>query len=276
MAEAGEAQEPKPPRSLPKAARLRHISNAVLRDGFVTVDDLAAELDVSRMTIHRDLDELQRTSTLRKVRGGASAHRSTQFESDFQFRVSAKRPEKLAMARVAATLASEGDVVVVDDSSTAGEVVPFLLELTPLTIITNFVPVMEKLFAIPDVKLIGLAGEYDPRYHSFLGILCESALAEVYADVLFTSSSAVQGDNIFHQDQRIVTAKQAMMRASRRRVLMMDHSKFGHGALHRVADLHEFTHLIVDDGLDEGSLHRLQDTGVDVLVARVDDQGGPG
>lgn len=250
-----------------KAVRLSFIAESVLKNGFVTVDDLAEQLSVSRMTIHRDLDELQGLSTLRKVRGGASAHRSTQFESDFQFRVATQLPQKRAIARIAAELAGEGDVVIIDDSSTAREVFPFLVDKTPLTIITNFLPVMEEAVSIPSVKLIALAGEYDARYHSFLGILCENTLANLYADVLFTSSSAVQGTEVFHQDQRIVTAKQAMMRASRTRVLMLDHSKFNHGALHRIGNVGEFTHIVVDAGLDDESLRKLQDTGSTVLIA---------
>lgn len=252
-----------------KAVRLSFITESVLKHGFVTVDDLAEQLGVSRMTIHRDLDELQSLSTLRKVRGGASAHRSTQFESDFQFRAATQVPQKRAIATVAAELAGEGDVVIIDDSSTAGEVFPFLLDKAPLTVITNFVPVMEKAVTIPNLKLIALAGEYDARYNSFLGILCENTLANLYADVLFTSSSAVQGTEVFHQDQRIVTAKQAMMRASRIRVLMLDSSKFNHGALHRIGNVNEFTHIIVDEELDDESVRKLQDTGVTVLVARL-------
>lgn len=256
-------------RILPKAARLGHITDAVLKNGFVTVDDLADQMGVSRMTVHRDLDELSSRSVLRKVRGGASAERSTQFESDFDFRVASQLPEKRAIARAAAEFATDGDVIVIDDSSTAGEVVPFLMDRTSMTIITNFLPVIEKVVAIPEIKLIGLAGEYDRRYHSFLGAQCERTLADLYADVLFTSSSAYSLGTVFHQDQRIVSAKQAMMRTAQTRVLMMDHTKFGRGALHRVAGIENYTHLIVDEKVEDETLSELKEAGVHVIVAPV-------
>src|SRR5690625_5061379 len=77
-----------------KRARLTYINERVRAVGFVAVDDLVDEVEVSRMTVHRDLDELQSSGALRKVRGGASAHRSTQFESDLQFRLNAETEEK--------------------------------------------------------------------------------------------------------------------------------------------------------------------------------------
>lgn len=122
----------------------------------MTVDALAAELDVSRMTVHRDLDELQKSGVLRKVRGGASAQRSATFESDLPYRMRTALAEKRAIARAAAELAGEGDVVIIDDSTSAMEVLPHLGGRVPMTIITNFMPVMEALTDNPDMTLIGL------------------------------------------------------------------------------------------------------------------------
>ncbi|GAA3874574.1 DeoR/GlpR family DNA-binding transcription regulator [Leifsonia kafniensis] len=250
-----------------KAARLSFIGEIVNQRGFVSVDDLTEQLGVSRMTVHRDLDELQRMSMLRKVRGGASAHRSTQFESDLQFRSMSAVDEKKQMARVAASLVSEGDVVIIDDSTTSLAVVPLLIAQPPLTIITNFLPAMQQVSNHPDVHLIALGGEFTPRYQSFLGMMCERNLSDLYADVLIASTSAVRGLDVYHQDQRIVSAKRAMMNAAQRRVLMLDHSKIDHGALHRLGRIDEFTHVIVDDKVEAAVVRSFEDAGVVVLVA---------
>ncbi|MCQ1950291.1 MULTISPECIES: DeoR/GlpR family DNA-binding transcription regulator [Arthrobacter] len=175
--------------------------------------------------------------------------------------------EKKKMARVAVELVSEGDVVMVDDSTTSLEVVPLLIGRSPLTIITNFMPAMQQVTNNPDVHLIALGGEYVPRYQSFLGLMCERSIADLYADVLFASSSAVRGLDVYHQDQQIVTAKRAMMAAAQTRVLMVDHSKIDHGALHRLGGIDEFTHVIVDDEVDAIVVKSFEDAGVIVLVA---------
>lgn len=250
-----------------KAARQEYIAQAVRRHGFVNVDDLAETLDVSRMTVHRDLDELQAAGVLRKVRGGASAHRSTQYESDLQFRLTALVGEKRRIARVAAELAADGDVVIVDDSTTALEVVPLLADRSSMTVITNFVPAIEAIKQHPHLSLIGLGGQYVPRYSAFLGMLCERALEDVYADVLFASTSSLRGSVLYHQDQRVVTTKRAMIASARRRVLLLDHTKVGQGALYRLCDVAAFTHVVVDDGVDATVRKELEEQGLTVLVA---------
>lgn len=254
-------------RARSKAARLEIISEAVRREGFVNVDDLAASLHVSRMTVHRDLDELQERGALRKVRGGASAERSTRFESDLAYRLSTARDEKLAIAAAAAGLVGVGEVVIIDDSTSALQLVPHLTRLAPVTVVTNSMPVMQALGDQREVTLIGLGGQYDERHGAFLGALCETALAGLYADVLFTSTSSMLGTVLYHQDQRIVTTKRAMLRAAARRVLLLDHTKVGHGALYRLCDITEFTHVVVDDKMEHSVLASLRETGVEVVVA---------
>lgn len=257
------------PAASSKAARLHYIAESVREHGFVTVDALATDLSVSRMTIHRDLDELQVQNILRKVRGGASAQRTTTFESDFEYRANAMLVEKRAIARVAAQLAGDGDVVIVGESSTAAQVVPHLRLLENVTVMTNFLPVIDEVSSDPAVSLIALGGMFDARYQSFLGLMCEQALGEVHADVLFASSSALLGVDVFHQDEPVVKVKRAMLRASRTRVLMLDHTKLGHGALHRVGPVSDFTHVVVDAGSDRDAVAQIEETGVTVIVAEV-------
>lgn len=231
------------------------------------MDALADELNVSRMTVHRDLDELQAHRILRKVRGGASAERTSTFESDFEYRANAMLTEKQNIAAAAAQLVNDGDIVIIGDSSTTSHVVPHLQDLENITVITNFLPVIEEVSQIDRLSLITLGGVFNPQYKSFLGSLCEDALSSLYADVLFASASALVNTEVYHPDEPVVRVKQAMMRASRVRVMMLDHTKIGQGALHRVGRINEFTHLVVDDQVSPEFLAEIRETGVEVIVA---------
>ncbi len=250
-----------------KTARLEYITQATREHGFMHVDDLAEQLGVSRMTVHRDLDELQRLGTLRKVRGGASAQRSTQFESDLAFRSAHAATEKLAIARAAIEFASEGDVVLIDDSTTALALVPLLEDRGSMTVITNFLPALNELAGMHDITTIGLGGQYVSGYAAFLGMVCETAIKGLYADVLFTSTSSILDGTLYHQDQRVVAAKRAMISVSQRRVLLLDHTKFGQGALHQLCEVDEFTDVVVDAGVEPAHVRALEERGVTVHVA---------
>jgi len=249
-----------------KTVRLEHIASAVTQSGFVSVEDLTDKLGVSRMTVHRDLDELQRMGVLRKVRGGASAYRSTQYESDLQFRATSAVEEKKQIAAAAVELFSDGEVIIVDDSTTALGIIPLLAGRPPMTVITNFVPAITQLTSYPNIRLIGLGGDYEPRYAAFLGKLCEDSLAGLYADVLFASTSSILGTVLYHQDQRVVATKRAMMKAAGSRVLLLDHTKVSQGALYRLGDVDEFTHVVVDAAVPDSQVTAMEERGVEVIV----------
>jgi DeoR/GlpR family transcriptional regulator of sugar metabolism len=118
-------------------------------------------------------------------------------------------------------------------------------------------------------RLIGLGGDYVTRYQAFLGIVCEQAITNVYADVLLASCSAVRGSSTYHQDQQIVAVKRAMIKSAPTRLLLLDSSKVGVGALYHLGEISDFTHLITDDGTPAALLDQARESGLEVVVAPV-------
>ncbi len=250
------------PANLAQLQRHELIAEIVLREDFVSLKDLAARLDVSLMTVHRDLDELERQGVLRKVRGGATPQPSTVFESNVRYRITVARAEKQALANHAHTLIEPGQAVILDDSTTVLTLARLLPAVTPLTVLTNSLAVLQELKGEKQIHLIMLGGDFLPRHNSFSGLVCEATIAAMRADILFMSSMAVSGGIVFQPDQELALVKRAMIAASAKRVLLMDHSKFGRVALHRVAALRDFDLVLVDDGIDEAGLRQLQEAQV--------------
>jgi DeoR/GlpR family transcriptional regulator of sugar metabolism len=242
----------------------------VLREGSVAAGKLAEVFGVSLMTIHRDLDELERQGIVRKFRGGVSAQPSSVFESNIAFRLRTAKAEKEAIARQARTMIEPGMAVLLDDSTTTLEVASDLTELTPLTVITNFLEVINSVTRVPGVRLIAVGGEYYATHHSFLGVPCIEALESLRADILFTSTSAISATHAFHQEQEIVLVKRAMMRSAARTVLLIDHNKLGGTALHQLAPLTAFDDIIVDSRAPEAAVRLLREQHINVHVAQID------
>ncbi len=250
--------------------RRQGIMDVLLAEGSATVDDLSSRFSVSKMTIHRDLDELEGGGLLRKMRGGASIQSSAQFESDFRYRQTLAADEKDRIARAAAALIEPGQTVMIDDGSTAGGIARHLADVRPLTVITNNLTVISTLAGTAGINLIALGGEYSKKFHGFFGIVCEEALRSLRADAAFLSSSAIHGAAAFHQNQEVVQSKRLMIAASERRYLCVDHSKFGRPALHFLTNLATFDEILT--GAAPGAEHEaaLRDAGARL---RIVDQG---
>jgi len=243
------------------------IRDLVHEEGSVTVDQLVRMLGVSRMTVHRDLDALESEGVLRKVRGGATASRSSLFESDMPFRMKSAVAAKHAIGRKAAELVEGGSAVMLDESSTALAALRAFDNKVPVSVITNCFLAMQYIITSTPHRLIALGGDYVPRFQAFLGVICELAISGVQADILLASCSAIRGLNMYHQDQQIVGTKRAMLSAAPTRVLLVDSTKVNVGAIYHLGTISEFTHLITDEGISPEFADNVADQGVEVIIA---------
>jgi DeoR/GlpR family transcriptional regulator of sugar metabolism len=246
--------------------RQQWIMDLLQQNNSVDLDDLRKFFNVSKMTIHRDLDELYNQGVIRKVRGGATILPSYLYETDIHYRLKRAIREKEAIARHAQSLVEPGQVIFLDDSSTARTLAPLLTIIRPLTIITNSPGILSMLKGERYINQICLGGEYNPRFDLYAGLVCENAISSLRANILFMSVSAISGGFCFHQDQEVVKVKQAMMKSSDRKILMVDSGKFGRVALHLLASLEAFDLILVDSGLDKKYITELQENHVNFEI----------
>ena len=259
--------------SLLPRQRREEIRRRVVDEGFVRIEQLAEALDVSLMTIHRDLDVLQTEGWLRKVRGGATARPSALHHGDVRHRIATMSGAKRDLALAAVELVEPGQSVLLDESTTALALVDLLPAKAPLTVVSNFLPVISRLGAEPGIDVICLGGAYYGAYDAFLGMRTSEAVRSLRADVLFASTTAVTGGQCYHQSQETVAVKRALMEAADRRVLLLDHSKFLQRGLHHLAPLSAFDLVLVDSGTPSAEIEALRGQGVEVRVAPAADEG---
>lgn len=248
-------------------ARQRAITEAVMAEGAVRIEQLAERFDISIMTVHRDLDELESRGLLRKSRGVATATSTSLVESSDVYRSSRETREKEALALHALELVEPGEAVMLDDSTTVLHLARHLPEKSPLTVITNVLTIVNELRDTRGIDLLAIGGEYYGWCSAFMGGMTTQAIKELRADTFIMSTAAIVDDVVFHQKLETVDVKRAMFDSSARRILLVDHTKFEKRALHALAPLSAFDLVVVDAATPQHHVDRLRRDGVAVEVA---------
>jgi len=265
-----------PHKNLRQHERHDAITEWVMSQGTVRIEELSEAFGVSAMTVHRDLDALASKGLLRKSRGVVTAVATSLFEASAEYRTRQARAEKEAVAQAAFELVEPGQAIILDDSTTGLYLTRLLPQRQPLTVITNFQSALTALTGHPGIALIALGGQYYQWCDAYMGSVTINALQGLRADVFFMSTSAITDDICFHQHHDTVLVKRAMFEAASRRVLYADHSKFGNRALHALAPLSDFDAVVLDAGTHPDDVARLQQRGVDVTVVPVAGRGRSG
>jgi DeoR/GlpR family transcriptional regulator of sugar metabolism len=250
-----------------QTVRQRAISEAVMTEGAVRIEQLAERFEISLMTVHRDLDELEARGLLRKSRGVATALSSSLVESSDVYRLGRQVEEKVAVATAALAHIEPGQSVFIDDSTTALQLARLLPSKAPITVITNQLTAINELRATRGVTLIALGGTYYNWCSSFMGRMTNESISKLHADVFVMSTAAITGDTCYFQSAETVDTKQAMFEASDVRILLTDHTKFEKRALHALAPLRDFDVVIVDAATSKTDVERLRAGGIRVEIA---------
>jgi DeoR/GlpR family transcriptional regulator of sugar metabolism len=231
--------------------RQQKIIDHVLAKGDASAAELSELTGVSLMTVHRDIAELADRGILRKYHGGVSAQPSTVFESSSDFRLHAHTAAKSALAKEAMSFITPGMSVMLDDSTTALALAKLLPRVGPLTVVTNYRLITEELRDAEDIRLICVGGEYSRTHDSWIGLPALEVIGGFSVDVTLLSTSAMTATMTYHQEQEIVAVKRAMQQAGAVSVLLMDDSKVGRSALHRLTGVESFDHVVLTSPVDE-------------------------
>ncbi|GHF45460.1 DeoR/GlpR family transcriptional regulator of sugar metabolism [Deinococcus metalli] len=245
--------------------RHRYILKELQERGSCKVAELARALNVSEMTIHRDLAHLARQNLLRKVHGGAVLR--NYIELTFADRAVQNHEAKVAVAQRAQSLVRPGTSLYLSPGSTAHE---FALALAQedLHVYTNSLPTATALArSTPQgLRVTLLGGDLVGFVEALVGPATEAALADLklsYAFIAVTGVSLEGGLTIYTEEEARVI--RAVIRAARKTVLLTDASKFGQVVGPQVGHLEDM-HVVVSDTMPEAYRRRCEQHDVEVML----------
>jgi len=242
-----------------RAERHQEIIAFVTEHGTATAAELAKLTAMSKMTINRDIDDLANRGVMRRFHGGVSAHATSAFESSSDFRMHRNAPAKQALALKALELIEPGMSVMLDDSTTVLALARLLVDVQPLTVVSNYRHVEALFCGLADVQFFMIGGLYSRSHDSYISPATLTGLDNYAVDFTFHSSSAVDSVRTYHQEQNVIEMKLAMLECGVRKVLLVDGSKVGKTSLHRFAALSEFTDVVITSDVDEEFIEKISD-----------------
>lgn len=212
--------------------------------GFVTVKALCQALFASESSVRRDLKALEERGLVRRAYGGAEPVGGLGGIVTFSLRTRQNEGAKRDIAKKAAGLVRDGDVIFLDQSSTA-----FYLagELTrkKLTVVTNSVEIL-MLLSDSGVHALSSGGYLsDANRMCLIGGDARATFESVYADAAFFSARSIDTSGVISDcDREEILVRNAMLCHAKKKVFLCDGTKFGTRAPFRQCALSELDAMV--------------------------------
>lgn len=258
-----------------KAVKRENKIVSLLEDrGEVSVSQLVEALDVSEVTIRRDLESLEGKGVLLRTYGGAVRRRDNEIGNEFAYGEKEKRNilEKKAIAKAAAGFIKPGETVFLDSGTTAYEIALLIKRgKTELTVVTNSFPAASELADTDAVNIFLLGGFLRKKLYDFYSPFVRDEIAGLSFGTAFLGVDAISGKSgLTTTDLFTAQLEDAVMEKSHRVIIVADSSKIGKASLigygGNIAP--EIPRILVTDGkAPEKELDEIKKNGFEIIIA---------
>lgn len=236
-----------------KEERIRLMGEYVSKKGFVSIEELCSTFSISINTARSDVRQLVKSGVAQKAYGGVSCDQAIQYPA-YEARKQEHPLPKSLIAKAAAQLIRDGDILFIDVGTTCLPIVDHIPADYAVTVITNDLAVLNKAAARPNTSILTFGGTYQEKSHSFKctfpalhSYISACNISKAFLGVTGVSSTgALTNSENFGRELR-----NALIQSCPVRYLLCDSSKFGKAALLTYGKLSDLTACITDSGIPE-------------------------
>jgi DeoR/GlpR family transcriptional regulator of sugar metabolism len=246
--------------------RRNRVLNLVKEKGFITLVDLAREMQVSESTVRRDLEHWHLQGTLKRIHGGAMYTGGGPALPALELRAGIQMAEKRRIARAAANRIRNGDTVLLDGGTTTLEVARWLVGRR-LQIVTNSLPIAQLCANSRVTDLVMLGGYVFPTTGVALGPFTIRMMEDLHVQQAILSVAGITATGLYNSNPLLVETERRMMQCADEVVVVADHTKIGRQSLALLCEPSAVDTLIVDGGITFEQRRMLQKAGPRLIVA---------
>lgn len=238
-----------------------------------TVDALAEEFPVSRMTISRDLEKLEEEGLLKRVRGGAIALSHIVVSPRASLASKSLTDEQNRIGVQASGLISDGDFIIIESGSTCLALVENLIEKDHLKIVTASPMIAMRLAEITeqfnkDFEILVSGGLLNVYKSFLLGPTAISTFENIKVDTAFLSVTAIDADAGITADDvnESAVTKMILENCADKTVGLIISSKFNKTSFLKVSDINSLDEIITGRELDDETVEKFVKAGIQMSL----------
>ena len=252
-----------------KEQRHEMIMEELIKHGSVLVADLVRRLDVSAVTVRKDLTELEKTDKLYRSHGKAVLVNPYINNRSVNEKEKLATDQKHAIGREAARLITRNDSICIASGTTVHALARNIVPIHKLTVVSASLPVSNILSAHENIDIIQLGGMLR---HSSLSVVGEYAMRILEQCSFSKLYLGVDGIDIEYgittTDLREANLNQKMMAAAQKTIVLADSSKFGRRGFAKIADIDAVDAIITDAGVSPQVVKRIEELGIELIIAQ--------
>lgn len=255
-----------------KDERLDRLIEILEQQNGATIRELSVILNVSEMTVRRDLETLKERNLILNIPGAAVLNPQRKLEVDeehyhLSMATRTHKKEKEKIGRYAASLIKAEDCVIIDNGSTVEYLADNIPRDIPLTIVTYNLNILNKICTNPNISIIFGGGYFHPDTMSFESQESIQMIENIRATKVFVSAAGVHDRmGVTCMSDYELRIKQAIIRSGAEKILVTDSSKFGVIKPCFLMDLDTFDRVITDDGISAEWAELIRARGIQLKI----------
>lgn len=247
--------------------RHQSILNKLKDQGYVNVLDLGKELDVSTVTIRKDLKLLEDKGLLFRSHGGASLHNPYINEMPVNEKEHIRYEEKSRIAQAAARLIMPNDTIIIASGTTVLALARHIKAEGKLTVITASLSVALELNRHAETEILQLGGTLRKSSSSVAGTFSELMLEQFSCSKLFLGIDGLDPEfGITTTNVLEASLNKKMMRSAQKTIVLADSTKFGRRGFGKICPLDQIDQVITDKDAPDHFIKTIEQKGIEVTV----------
>ncbi len=245
-------------------SREEEIISIVSQNKKIEVNELSKLLNVSKVTIRKDLDKLEARGLLHRQHGYALLNNT----DDINYRLAQNYDLKRKIALEASKIVSDGEVVMIESGSTCALLAEELaFNRNDMTIITNSCFIASYIRKAESVKVILIGGEYQKESQVNVGPLVKQVISEFFVDKLFVGIDGFDRKRGFTgSDITRCDTSRTLATAANQTIVLTDSSKFNQNGVVSEFGFDEISKLYTDSGIGKNELSFLREMNIEIVT----------